>query len=176
MSLFNAERLCMLCSYRSIELKQFGKVRKGVINAKTHQKTNTGLICTKCNGFVCVRCIEKIVPFMSSNCKHFISQDLYEHYKTAATMPLKTFCTPVDYIGHCCIVSSGLANPEVSQSEFAHPELPHPQSNQYSLTTNAAHKSPEPVETRNAVDASRLPPVVRSLSGCIFFPKLVGNQ
>ena len=104
MSLFNATRLCLLCSYRSIEVKQFGKTRKGEINAKTHQITNSGLVCPKCDGFVCHNCISFLVPTMKLDSKHFQSTELLDHYSHAIAYPTSTVRSPPNYIGHCCLI------------------------------------------------------------------------
>ena len=106
MVLFNAERLCLLCSYRSIEFKQFGKIRDGETNAKTHQKTNTGLICTKCNGFVCLDCIKVLVPTMLKDSKHFISTSLLDSYIEAIALLPNKIVSPSAFIGHCCNIDT----------------------------------------------------------------------
>ena len=106
--LFPADRLCMLCSYRSIEYNRFGIVQNGEINAKTHQTTNSGLICTKCNGFVCRKCIASLHPVMMKDSKHFLSTTLVEHYSNLLSVPEGTSAiSPLNYIGHCCIVGCG---------------------------------------------------------------------
>ena len=184
MSLFRAERLCMLCSYRSIEWNQFGKIRRdGTVNAQMHQKTNTGLICTKCNGFVCIGCIKNILPFMSSHAKNFVSQDLYDHYKTAAIMPLKNFHTPDSYIGHCCVV--GIVPPPISSPPCtsSNPELDSSSPNVPSTSTvpstlgDQSHHHLKDVDTtlsngaELSDDALNSSEGVGRLSGCIFFPE-----
>ena len=178
MSLFKAEKLCMLCSYRSIELKQFGKVDKeGVIrNCKTHQKTNSGLECSKCRLFVCIRCIEMIYPAMLSDSKHYISQDLFKHYQTAATMPFETFQTPPDFIGHCCLLSdngapvpSEVSIPSVASSIKSRTHADNLCSSTSFLSANPSRSSSQDTY-RKKVDSS-VPPSVGRLSGCIFFPE-----
>jgi len=183
MSLFRAERLCMLCSYRSIEWNQFGKVRRdGTVNAQTHQKTNTGLTCTKCNGFVCIGCIKKILPYMSSHAKHFVSQDLYGHYQTAAAMPLDNFHTPDCYIGHCCIVGTvppSISSPPPSTSSTNNPKRdssspPVPSTNTSTVPSKDAVDSTS-ISSKKGADLSddclNFSESVGRLSGCIFFPE-----
>ena len=156
MVLFKADRLCLLCSYRTIEWNQFGKVNKhGEINAKTHQKTNNGLTCTRCKSFVCIRCIEKIVPFMSSDSHLFLSTDLLNHYKKAVSMPVNSLSTIENYIGHCCIIGTDTSS-SASDSMKEDPRS----SNNESVSPSCHHP------TKYSVSNS-----VGRLSGCIFFPE-----
>ena len=104
MSLFKPERLCLLCSYRSIELKQYGKVRKGTSNSKTFQATNHGLICSNCNAFVCIDCIRLLIPTMKKDRAKFCNDSLLKafiHADNTKKFPIKS---PSNFVGHCCII------------------------------------------------------------------------
>ncbi len=164
MALFKADRLCLLCSYRSIEWKQFGKVNKaGEINAKTHQKTNSGLICSKCDKFVCIRCIKMILPAMSSDSHQFLSTDLLDHYQSALSMPIRSVSTLGNYIGHCCSIGID-STPPVSSDAISNiiQSDNHPSST-YQNCPSAMSTPPE-ITTNTEIKVGRL-------SGCIFFPE-----
>ena len=143
MSLFKAKKLCHLCSYRSIEFKQFAEVKKGVSNTRTFQKSNIGLTCTKCNGFVCIDCMQLLVPVMSRDAKHYCNHDLLDAFKEAISPFSKIIKTPVDYIGHCCTISRPSRLPASAEGD------------------EVIHKMP----------FSNCPDLTPRLSGCIFFPE-----
>lgn len=145
MSSFKAECLCLLCSYRSIEFKQYGNLRKGIPNTRTYQATNAGLKCSKCQGFVCIDCIRILIPLISKDKQHHCSNDLLDAFVTVSNMSNECINTPIGFIGHCCTLDPQLL-----------PTKPSP----CSLISNVA-----PSEERN----SKLN--VATLSGCIFFPQ-----
>ena len=145
MSLFKAKSLCDLCSYRSIELKQFGNVQNGVTNCQTHQVTNLGLTCTKCNHFVCINCIKVITPKMVKDSKHFAHQGIFNAFTEAISTASATECkTPPNYIGHCCSIArpsrDAIVEGDLNLSVDEHP------------TTDCNNNT-------------------APLSGCIFFPE-----
>ena len=102
---FIAERLCHLCSFRSIELKQFGKTRDGIRNSRTYQASNSGLTCTSCNGFVCIDCIKLLTPKMEVDAKHHLDLSILEAFRFAIRAKSPSQRSPPNYIGHCCILA-----------------------------------------------------------------------
>ena len=184
MSLFNASRLCLLCSYRSIELKQFGKTRNGEINAKTHQTTDSGLICSKCDGFVCHNCISLLVPAMKLDSKHFQSTDLLDHYSHAVEHQKSTSRSPPNYLGHCCLIelptvthnasttipkcqsTKRESNPIASCDTSNEPKNNHSCSSASSKNSPSAQQIAVPSTSKSSHKTTS-----PALSGCIFYPE-----
>lgn len=118
MNRFVADRLCLLCSYRTIEDQQFGNVRDGISNTRTYQATNAGLVCTICNGFVCIDCIRLLVPVISKESRKHSNTDILDMYKAAIDMHPGSIKTPPGYIGHCCSIDKPAQS---SQDIINHP-------------------------------------------------------
>ena len=162
MSSLKAPSLCLLCSCRSIELKQFGKSRKGVMNTKSFQKTHVGMKCSKCNGFVCVDCLTVLVPIITKDVNHFASSSLLRRLEEALFSITSTGVTHRGHIGHCCDVY-----------------LQHEEKN---IMTSTVEKTKTHLKTvmkcsSSSVVENSLPPtpcsteLVGRLSGCVFFPE-----
>lgn len=152
MSEFIAERLCHLCSFRSIELKQFGKLRKGIRNSRTYQATNRGLLCSSCNGFVCLDCIKLLMPLMESDANHHLDSSILQAFQFATNAKPRAQVTPSNYIGHCCIISRPIIDESI---ESTHDSPSHSEA-------SCKHRlplSPTFITTRPR------------LSGCIHFPE-----
>ncbi len=153
MSLFKAPPLCLLCSCRSIELKQFGRSRKGVENNKSFQKTDVGMRCSKCTGFVCVDCLTLLVPIIAKDANHFVSTSLLTRWKDALSLIKLSGKTHSEHIGHCCDVHFHCddTNTSASSSSCLSPD-----------GHTASEKMIQPMQS--SIDVGRL-------SGCIFFPE-----
>ena len=163
---FTATRLCHLCSYRSIELKQFGTTRKGLLNTRTFQATNSGLTCTSCNAFVCLDCVKLLTPLIENDAKDHVDSYLLDSFHHALRSKGKTNCSPKNYIGHCCALSrprhdnvtpSSAPSKKVTTKCFSVPSTIAP-----SKSTPASSKTAAPPES---------PPITPRLSGCIHFPE-----
>ena len=138
-------RLCKLCSYRSIENKQYGKIRNGESNTKTFQTTDNGLICSSCNGLTCSVCMKLLIPFLQKNKDKHANNDLLHAYMNAVEMLPSPILTPAGFIGHCCNIDDYNVN----------------------VPTNVIHKN------ATVTDSMKSPSVVHDgrLSGCIYFPE-----
>ena len=149
---FIAERLCHLCSFRSIELKQFGKTRKGIRNSRTYQATNRGLTCSSCNGFVCLDCIKLLVPKMKADARHHLDSSILDAFQFATNAnPRAPELTPPNYIGHCCIISRPII--------------------QESMKSNTCPQSDFSCEPALLPPSPNFTTIRPSLSGCIHFPE-----
>lgn len=183
MSLFNASRLCLLCSYRSIDLKQFGKTKKGEVNAKTHQTTDSGLICSRCDGFVCQNCISILVPALKHDSKHFQSIELLNHYSKALQRPTSTPSSPPNYVGHCCLIEVQ-ADKHKASATIPKCKIPQDDTKPISSTGTSNELKNEQSCSSSASKASSAQQIVEpsmskstqkrpspALSGSIFYPE-----
>ena len=143
MNCYKPSKLCLLCSYRTIELKQFGKIKKGILNTRTYQQTDHGLTCSKCKSFVCIDCIKLVAPVMSRDKSNFLDVNYLQCLENICSVKPSQITSPPDFIGHCCIVDHNI---EVFSS--------HSESNNSRINKSSYSRPPE-----------------RLISGCIFFPE-----
>ena len=142
-------RLCKLCSYRSIEKKQYGKVsKKGVVNSKTFQSTDNGLVCSQCNGLTCQECMKLLIPVLKKDAHKHVNTHILDAYVSAVRMLPSDIVSPPNYVGHCCNIKSNVA--ETASANSLEEVLPRSSSiiNPTSLSSSDAR-----------------------LSGCIYFPE-----
>ena len=143
MNCYKPTKLCLLCSYRTIELKQFGKIKKGILNTRTYQQTDHGLSCSKCKSFVCIDCIKLVVPVMSRDKSNFLDLSYLQCIENMCTLKPSQITSPPDFIGHCCLVDHNIdASSSLSEAKNSHINQP------------SNSRSPE-----------------KLISGCIFFPE-----
>ena len=105
MNCYKPEKLCLLCSYRTIvELKQFGKTKSGILNTRTFQRTNHGLACTKCHQYICIDCINLVVPLMAKDKHLFVNTQFVDALEDVSGKQPSRIKTPQGFIGHCCLL------------------------------------------------------------------------
>jgi len=141
-------RLCKLCSYRSIEKKQYGKVnKKGVINSKTFQSTDNGLVCSQCNGLTCPDCMKLLIPVLKKDAHKHVNTDILDAYVSAVRMLPSAIMSPPNYVGHCCNIKSNVAE------------------------TASANSLEEVLPRSSRINPKSLSSSDARLSGCIYFPE-----
>ncbi|OEU15961.1 hypothetical protein FRACYDRAFT_240658 [Fragilariopsis cylindrus CCMP1102] len=145
MNCYKPKKLCLLCSYRSIEKKQFGMIRNGIPNTKTFQQTDIGLTCKKCNSFTCIDCINLVVPVMCHDKHKFESTVFFDHLEQASSAQQSTLLdSHSEFIGHCCLINKS-----------------------FRLETDPVHPN------QHRCDQSRERSIDSRLSGCIFIPEFL---
>ena len=110
MNSYKSDKLCLLCSYRTIEWKQYGKTKDGILNTRTFQKTNHGLTCTKCHQFICIECINVVVPVMIKDKSKFVNTEFIDTLEQVSGKKYSCVNTPPGFVGHCCLIK-GLIHP-----------------------------------------------------------------
>ena len=122
-------RLCKLCSYRNIEKKQYGKVKKvkkgdkkGEPNTKTFQISDNGLVCSRCSGLTCADCMKLIIPVLRKDSHKHVNTDLLDAYVSAVRMLPSAILSPSNFVGHCCNIDSNLA--EMGSDDISEEAVP----------------------------------------------------
>ena len=127
MNSYKSDKLCLLCSYRTIEWKQYGKTKDGILNTRTFQDTNHGLTCTKCNQFICIECINLVLPVMIKDKSKFVNTQFVDTLEQVSGMKYSSVNTPPGFVGHCCLIKDSVPKfvpPSQNVSKLKHPDSP----------------------------------------------------
>ena len=94
-------KLCLGCSWRTIELKQFSAK-----NCNSYQENDEGLNCCLCGGFLCKDCAMLLHPQLVTlqNRLHSDCMPFFNGMQQYAKSGFKH--QPSSYQGHCCMISN----------------------------------------------------------------------